>query len=192
MNFLEMIENHPVFQNESWNPQHNLAIQLAVSLFWFGSNGNGAAVYQLENFFSIGHGTVNLYTQNVPTSVLGFFFSLLFWPTKEEHIEISQVIWRFSRFYWICWWNHHCFKSKTQTWWKTYFDWKKRQSNLLIEFFLQKTDQKCFLCSYRHSIAVQLVCNNNKKFIFLHAGLPGSCHDSYFFIKMQISQKPPS
>lgn len=119
MNFLEMIENHPVFQNESWNPQHNPAIQIAVSLFWFGSNGNGAAVYQLENFFSIGYGTVNLYTQNVPTSVLGFFFSLLFWPTKEEHIEISQVIWRFSRFYWICWWNHHCFKSKTQTWWKT-------------------------------------------------------------------------
>ena len=43
---------------------------------------------------------------------------------------------------------------------------------------------------FRYSIAVQLVCDHNKKFISVHAGLPGSCHDSYVFKRMRISQEP--
>jgi hypothetical protein len=34
------------------------------------------------------------------------------------------------------------------------------------------------------------VCDANKKFIAIHAGLPGSCHDSYVFQRMKISQDP--
>jgi len=46
------------------------------------------------------------------------------------------------------------------------------------------------LISSRYSVACQLVCDINKRFIAVHAGPPGSCHDSSVFRKMAIMQAP--
>ena len=92
MKLVEMIEAHTVFQNNSANPQRDPAIQLAIALCCFGSNGNGAAIHRLKNFFTVGYGTINLYTKRVITALLHFRKTLLVWPNSEEQLEISQVM----------------------------------------------------------------------------------------------------
>jgi hypothetical protein len=62
LNLLQLIESHPIFYNCSWNQQQDPSVQLAVAICCLGSNGNGAAVFQLKNFFHVGYGTINLYT----------------------------------------------------------------------------------------------------------------------------------
>lgn len=89
---LEMIQDHHIFQNEYLNPQNNPVIQLAVALCRFGFNENGEAIHQLENIFSVGYATINLYTKRVMIAALIFWSSVLFWSTKEDQKEIYQLI----------------------------------------------------------------------------------------------------
>ena len=92
MKLVEMIEAHTVFQNNSENPQRDPTIQLSIALCPFGSNGNGAAIHRLENLFTVGYGTINLYTTRVITALLHFRRTLLTWPNSEERLETSQVM----------------------------------------------------------------------------------------------------
>ena len=57
-----------------------------------GSNGNGAAIYRLQNLFRVGYGTINLYTSRVVKVIYELRFCLASWPTQEERQELSQVM----------------------------------------------------------------------------------------------------
>ena len=92
MTLIGMIEDNPIFHNNSQNPQRDPAIQLAVALCRFGSNGNGAAIHRLKNLFSVGYGTVDLYTKRVIRVIIQYQSEMLTWPSKEERIEMSQVM----------------------------------------------------------------------------------------------------
>ena len=83
LKLLEMIEGHSIFQKNSQNPQQDPAIQLAIALCRFGSNGNGAALHQLENLFTVGYGTIDLYTKRTMIAILSFQRTLLNWPDSE-------------------------------------------------------------------------------------------------------------
>ncbi|POW13723.1 hypothetical protein PSHT_07659 [Puccinia striiformis] len=92
LNLLQLIEQNPVFYNNSRNPQREPPIQIAVAICCLGSNGNGSAVYQLKNLFQVGYGTVDLYTRRVIKAIYELRSSLISWPTKCERIESSQVM----------------------------------------------------------------------------------------------------
>ena len=92
LNLLQLIESHPIFYNSSWNQQQDPSVQLSVAICCLGSNGNGAAVFQLKNLFHVGYGTINLYTTWVTKVIYQMRSRLASWPTTKEQLESSQVM----------------------------------------------------------------------------------------------------
>jgi hypothetical protein len=84
LNLLQLIESHPIFYNSSWNPQQDPSVQFAVAICCLGSNGNGAAVFQLKNLFNVGYGTINVYPTWVTKVIYQMRSRLASWPTTKE------------------------------------------------------------------------------------------------------------
>jgi hypothetical protein len=59
---LYLINDDPVFQNNSACPQALVKTQLAVTLFWMGRFGNGASLEDLARTAGCSEGTVENYT----------------------------------------------------------------------------------------------------------------------------------
>jgi hypothetical protein len=60
---LDMIEDNPVFTNNSNNPQAPVEVQLAVTLYCLGRYGNGASVQDIARITGVSEGSVELYTR---------------------------------------------------------------------------------------------------------------------------------
>jgi hypothetical protein len=67
---IEQILDDPVFSNNSPNGQLPIDEQLAITLYRFGHDGNGASLQQVANWAGVGKGTVTLVTRRVMTAVL--------------------------------------------------------------------------------------------------------------------------
>ena len=61
---LYFIHDHPVFQNNSNNPQAPVQTQLAVTLYRMGRYGNGASVKDIAHIAGISEGSVENYTDH--------------------------------------------------------------------------------------------------------------------------------
>jgi hypothetical protein len=62
---LSLIKDHRLFHNNSLCKQRDVDIQLAVTLEWYGGNGNGNQVGRIARGFGIGAGTVSTYVRRV-------------------------------------------------------------------------------------------------------------------------------
>ena len=80
LTLLHLLHDHPVFHNNSMNPQRPVWQQLMVALYHFGSDGSGGASEKISIKFGIGKGTVYLYTQRVITAILEHTTRLIRWP----------------------------------------------------------------------------------------------------------------
>ena len=60
---LYFIHDHPIFQNNSNNPQALIPTQLAVTLYRMGRYGNGASTEELAHISGISEGSVINYTE---------------------------------------------------------------------------------------------------------------------------------
>ncbi|KAJ8457431.1 hypothetical protein ONZ45_g18314 [Pleurotus djamor] len=58
----ELIKDHPIFSNDSQNPQEPVDIQLAVTLYRLRHYGNAASVPAVARWAGCGEGTVEIYT----------------------------------------------------------------------------------------------------------------------------------
>lgn len=76
----------PVFSNQSQNDQIPVQDQLAVALFRFGHDGNGASMQVVADWAGLGKGTVHLVTRRVMTAILrpSFRCAAVCLPTSEE------------------------------------------------------------------------------------------------------------
>ncbi|KAH7902807.1 hypothetical protein BJ138DRAFT_1108223 [Hygrophoropsis aurantiaca] len=81
--------------------------QLAVTLYCFGHNGNGASLQQVANWAGMGKGIVHLVTQRVMTAILrpDFMRDAVRYPTPEE--KEKAKVWIEAH---LCkaWWNGWC------------------------------------------------------------------------------------
>ena len=59
---IELIKHHPIFHNNSNNPQALVEFQLAITLFRMGCFGNAASLEDIARKAGIAEGTVELYT----------------------------------------------------------------------------------------------------------------------------------
>ncbi|KAG6897142.1 hypothetical protein C0992_003800 [Termitomyces sp. T32_za158] len=66
---LTLIEDHPIFQNDSNHSQASVEDQLAVTLFWMGRYGNGASVEDIAWIAGISEGSVLNYTEQCFTAI---------------------------------------------------------------------------------------------------------------------------
>jgi len=89
---LELIENNPIFYNQSNNEQAHPSVQLAVALARFGCNGTGASVSNIQDSFQIGAGTVTLYTKRVIKALLDLHDDWIKWPDSNRRSENGQVM----------------------------------------------------------------------------------------------------
>lgn len=92
LSLLDLVKNHSVFQNNSYHQQWDPATQLAIALCRLGSNGNGAACRRLNNLFSVGYGTIDLYTRRVIKAIKSLRTQVIQWPSQAERLELSQIM----------------------------------------------------------------------------------------------------
>ncbi|KAJ7219519.1 hypothetical protein GGX14DRAFT_560601 [Mycena pura] len=80
------IQQDSVFANNSNNAQLPVDQQLAVALYRFGHDGNGASLQSVANWAGLGKGTIHLITRRVLTAILrpDFVRSAVRLPTEEE------------------------------------------------------------------------------------------------------------
>jgi hypothetical protein len=60
---LDLIEDHPVFQNDSNNAQASVQVQLAVTLYRMGRYGNGASLEDIARYAGVSEGSVENFTE---------------------------------------------------------------------------------------------------------------------------------
>ena len=92
---VEVIKDDPVFVSHSdISPQAPVEEQLAVALYRFGHNGNGASLQAIANWAGIGKGTVELHTHRVMAAFLQpeFMRNSVRWPDEEEKEEAKKWI----------------------------------------------------------------------------------------------------
>ncbi|KDN34026.1 hypothetical protein RSAG8_12887, partial [Rhizoctonia solani AG-8 WAC10335] len=84
LHILTEIEEHPIFYNDSKNPQTPVENQLAVALFRLGRHGNAACLDDVAFLAGMGHGTVALFTYRVITALLDLHSRYIRRLTDEE------------------------------------------------------------------------------------------------------------
>jgi hypothetical protein len=80
------IQDHPIFYNDSNNPQIPVEQQLAITLYRFGHDGNAASQAAVARWAGGGKGSPSLHTKRVMTAILqrSFMKEAVRFPTDEE------------------------------------------------------------------------------------------------------------
>ena len=146
---IEAIVDDPVFVSHSeLSCQAPFQEQLAVTLYCFGHNGNGASLQSIANWAGIGKGTVELYTRRVMIALLRpeFMKNAVRWPNDEEKGAAKKWVQDHSC---RAWRNGWCFVDgtliplATRPYWygESYFDRKCWYSlNVQVRFSLLYLD----------------------------------------------------
>ncbi|KAF7348137.1 hypothetical protein MSAN_01766500 [Mycena sanguinolenta] len=167
------LENDPVFSNNSNQSQLSVDQQLAVALYRFGHDGNGASVQSVANWAGLGKGTVHLCTRRVMTAVLrpSFMQAAVRLPTQEEKEKAKQWVHDHS-----CksWRNGWCFVDGTLV------PLEERPTWYGPSYF----DRKC-----KYSLNIQVVNLPNLQIIDFSYGHTGSTHDSVAWNGTKIAQE---
>ncbi|KAL3693981.1 hypothetical protein R1sor_007632 [Riccia sorocarpa] len=153
---LSLIEDHPVFRNESQHQQAPVIVQLGAALDRLGHDGNGACIARSKELWGYGHGTLVNFTKRVIIAIRDRLHMYVRWPTRAERQRISAE-----------------------------FESKGFPGCVgLIDGTLVKLSQRpCndgetyFDRKHNYSLNVQVVCDHRRKILFLYGGVPGSCQD---------------
>jgi hypothetical protein len=89
---LTLIKDHPVFANNSPNPQVPVIYQLAIALYRLGHDGNATSVEQVAQWAGCSAGLVVISTRRVMVAVLSLHDRAVRWPTEGEKCEASDWI----------------------------------------------------------------------------------------------------
>ena len=91
---LNKIFDDPIFTNNSSNPQLPVDIQLSITLYRFGHDGNASGLRSTSKWAGVGKGTVHDCTRHVMTAILQpqFMKSVVRWPTEAEKEEAKMWI----------------------------------------------------------------------------------------------------
>jgi hypothetical protein len=98
---LSLIDMHPVFHNNSLNPQMEPRVQLATALERFGCDGNGISTGRVAAlmgisfnkaiiYLGIGNGTVPLYTDRTIKAILSLKDEFITWPSDARRKDSSD------------------------------------------------------------------------------------------------------
>ncbi|EGN93997.1 hypothetical protein SERLA73DRAFT_63177, partial [Serpula lacrymans var. lacrymans S7.3] len=84
---MTLIENHPIFHNESNNPQFAISLQLANFLVWAGHYVNAASCNDVAKWAGVWAGTVVLLTKRAVVTLISLHDMVMCKPTNEEKIK---------------------------------------------------------------------------------------------------------
>ncbi|KAK7442943.1 hypothetical protein VKT23_015887 [Stygiomarasmius scandens] len=89
MTILDLIEDNPVFQNNSNHPQSPVEVQLAVMLYRLGRYGNGASVGDIARMAGIAEGSVENFTDRCFDAIESLH-PIFVRPLTDEEKEIEK------------------------------------------------------------------------------------------------------
>jgi hypothetical protein len=167
---LQKIHMHPVFHNNSRNPQRPVKLQLAVALNRLGRNGNGASKGDLSSYFKIGEGTVCLYTDRVVEAILSLEREFIKWPSVQQRTEHSQYMdmtYGFKGCVGIV--DGSCCVLATRP-------------------AISGSDYFCRHKSY--SVNLTVIVDHRRIINFMYCGWPASRHDNFIFEQMPVFNQP--
>ncbi|KAF9508691.1 hypothetical protein BS47DRAFT_1277224, partial [Hydnum rufescens UP504] len=168
------IEHHPVFHNNSCNPQFPVPWQLAIALYQFGHFGNAAAVQSVAQWAGVSEGLVVKCTCCVMISILAMHDDVICWPSTDE--KEAAKCWVESE---SCarWWNGYCFVDGTL------IPLSQKPGFHGNAYFDRKLN---------YSLNLQLISLPNLRIIDYVIGHTGSAHDSTCFQDSHISKEHES
>lgn len=86
---LHLIEDHPVFHNNSNIPQAPVQVQLTVMLYRMGRYGNGASVEDIAKIAGISEGSVEHYTDHTQEALISLH-DIFIRPLTDAEKEIEK------------------------------------------------------------------------------------------------------
>ncbi|ETN11176.1 hypothetical protein PPTG_10128 [Phytophthora nicotianae INRA-310] len=84
---VEMIHQDIVFKakgDKAKKQQRDVALQLAITLEWYGAYGNGNSVAHLVRDYAVGMGTVPTYVRRVQKALLRHYTTCVSWPSQQQ------------------------------------------------------------------------------------------------------------
>ncbi|MBW0471094.1 hypothetical protein O181_010809 [Austropuccinia psidii MF-1] len=93
LHIYEMIQNSPLFKNQTNCPQLCVSLQLALTSEQLGCNGKGASLGFLARSYGISRGSVVSSSQRVIEVLLALGPQLVKWPNegRQSHISASMA-----------------------------------------------------------------------------------------------------
>jgi hypothetical protein len=160
---LALIDNDPIFKNDSYFKQASPAVQLAITLYRLGVHGWGAAPSRIASLFGIGGGTVHLYFHRCLSAILKLYERAIVWP---RGVDQQLVKGKFSEM------TDGAFN-----------DCIGMVDSPVIDIQNKPGMQgpAYFDCKSNYSMNMQAVCDWNYQFTYVSAGFPSSVHDSTAF-----------
>ena len=169
---VEKIKGHQVFENKSTkSKQRPVAHQLMVLLNYLGCAGSGASNPRQRQTFGFGRGTSALYRKRCITAIRSLKTQVIHWPCEQEREEIAKrnTI-NFSM--------PHCIAVADGT-------------LLPLQSAPQSTDAPDYSGrKVPYSLTVMVVNDDQKRIRYIHAGFPGSVHDSRVYRNTALAKNP--
>lgn len=167
---LSRIEAHPIFHNESRNPQRPVRFQLAVALNRLGRCGNGASKGDTALHFRIGDGTVLLYTERVIEALLALEGEVIRWPDadeRKEHAQFMDVTYRLKGCVGMV--DGSCIVLATRP----------------------AVSGSDYFCRHRrYGVNITAIVDHRRVFRFTCVGWPASRHDNFVYEQTPVFQHP--
>ena len=170
VHILGLIEDDPVFHNNSRIKQMYPWYQLAVALHRFGTDGNGSSIDGVALQVGISHGSIANYTRRVIKALLALKDNYIRWPNAAERAEISH---RFAL-------KHGLFGAVGIV------------DGTPVHFFQRPglDGEIWWTRKMRYSMNVQLICDDNGRIIYYILGWPGSVYDATIFNQCRMCLTP--
>ncbi|KAF9505121.1 hypothetical protein BS47DRAFT_1307164, partial [Hydnum rufescens UP504] len=107
---MEHIQDHPIFHNNSNNPQFPVVWQLTIALYHFGHYGNAASIHGVAQWAGVSEGLIVKATHQVMVSILALHDEAICWPMAGEKEDAKH--WVESASY-AGWRGRYCFVNGT-------------------------------------------------------------------------------
>jgi hypothetical protein len=174
---VRLIEGHPVFHNNSLNPQQDVSVQLYVALRRFGHYGSSCSIGETAKLIGISEGSVLKYTERVTKALLSLESEFIRWPDASKRQQISRRLNRkFQTLYPGCDFPG-CIGFVDGT---------------HIPFAVRPAVDGEVFWTRKHTYAMntQLVCDETLRILFYQTGWAGSVHDAKAFKHTSLFRNP--
>lgn len=170
---LEKIECHSAFQNQSTSAKQTpVKYQLAIFLYRLGSKGGGGSLEQVGDSVGVGVGTVLNFSRRVMRAILSLLEQYICWPSKSERDIHKQRVCSASTgvFAGCIGFVDGTFITLAYAPLKDWFYYFNRKSS--------------------YALNAMVVCNDNRRILYIRAGDTSAVHDARIFDNSQLAQHP--
>lgn len=167
---VDLIEDDPVFSNNSNVPQAPVWWQALVGLANLGTAGNGGDHYHLARMFNCSEGSVQNWTNRFITAVLRLEQGYLRWPSPQERAVLKQEITSKS-----------FFKDTVG-----FVD----GSYIPLATAPRETPEDYWTRKMFYAFNIMLVCDLHRRVTYYELGWCGSVHDQRVFRSSKLFENP--